>query len=44
MVIFLKTLGFGIWLVIMLVLIAAIRRTSPTHLYGKRVSQSKQGD
>ncbi|MDI9480281.1 MAG: hypothetical protein WAO57_04285 [Syntrophomonadaceae bacterium] len=42
MVIFLKTLGFGIWLVIMLVLIAAIRRTS--HLTVKRVTQSKPGD
>ncbi len=27
MVIFLKAVGFGIWLVIMLVLIAAVRRT-----------------
>jgi len=38
-VIFLKTLGFGIWLGIMLVLIAAVRRTS--HRQFKR---SKQGD
>jgi hypothetical protein len=39
-VIFLKTLGFGIWLGIMLVLIAAVRRTSRRQVKGSKQENS----
>lgn len=44
MVIILKTLGFGIWLLIMLVLIAAVRRTPTTQINEVTVALGDQDD